>query len=261
MAYSLGIVVPAYKPDVTELTSYISTLSDTVDPDVIRIELDAPSASTIAALADLPVTVNAVDKRRGKGAAITAGFEALTTDILAFVDADGSTPSTSVEDVIEPIKADNADLSIGSRRHPDATIESHQTFARRRLGDAFAWLARSFLDVNIYDFQCGAKAITAEGWQTIRSYLYTPGFAWDVELIALCNAFDFRIVEVPIVWHDKPGSTVSPLRTAFNLFTVLISATHRSKKIQGSFIHNLISKYQTNKLALVEQLSLQNTDE
>jgi hypothetical protein len=67
-------------------------------------------------------------------------------------------------------------------------VDSHQTYARRWLGHAFAYLARRLLDVPLSDFQCGAKALTADAWRAVRSHLYEAGFAWDLELIAVANA-------------------------------------------------------------------------
>lgn len=251
---SLGIVVPAYRPDVDRLQAYLRDLDSTLSPAVIRVELDDPHPEAVDALTslDLPVTVVAVPYRRGKGAAVTAGFEAIDTDRLAFVDADGSTPASELARIVEGL--DDADLAIGSRRHPNSTVRGHQTFARRFMGDVFAWLARNLLDARVYDTQCGAKAISRAAWQTLRNHLYEPGFAWDVELVAMASAFDQRIVEVPIEWEDRPGSTVSPVRTGLAMGRALLATRHRAKRIQDSRLHDTISRVDTQP-ALVDRES------
>jgi len=256
MAPSLGIVVPAYHPDVNALRTYVGDLTERLDPAEIRIELDAPTPETRAALADLPATVNAVDRRRGKGGAITCGFERLDTDHLAFADADGSTPADSVADVVAPVRAGDADLAVGSRRHPDADVRSHQTMARRRLGDAFAWVARRVLGVDLYDFQCGAKAITRDGWCEVRDHLYEPGFAWDVELVAVAAALDLRTVEVPVTWRDMPDSTVSPLGTALELARALVRSRRRARRLRRG--PNRTTATREGPSALVDRLPVDN---
>ncbi|MFW5956816.1 MAG: glycosyltransferase [Natronomonas sp.] len=251
---SLGIVVPAYRPEVDRLKAYLRSLDSTLSPEVLRIELDDPSPKTLEALTatDLPIEVAAVPYRRGKGAAVTAGFEALETDRLAFVDADGSTPAGELARIVDGLE--DADLAIGSRRHPYSSVQGHQTFARRFLGDAFAWLARRLLDAHVYDTQCGAKAISREAWDTLRTHLYEPGFAWDVELVAMAAAFDQRIVEVPIEWEDHPGSTVSPVRTGLSMGRALIVTRHRAKRIKDSRLHHTIARVDTQ-TALVDRES------
>lgn len=240
MTDSLGIVIPAYRPNPELLAGYVGALDAELDPHTIRIELDSPAAPVREAVAHQPVTVNAVEGRRGKGAAITAGFEALGTDILAFADADGSTPAPEVERIVETVAEDGADLAVGSRRHPDATVTSSQSLLRESLGDGFAWLARQVLDVRLYDYQCGAKAMTTGGWAQIRRELTEPGFAWDIELVAVAAAVDLRVQEVPVEWHDHPGSTVPPFRTALRLARGLVRTRQKANRLDpGPFTRTL----------------------
>lgn len=251
MSRSVGVVVPAFRPDVDRLASYVDALRAELDPETVRVEVDAPTGAVAAALADLPATVNVSPYRRGKGAAVTAGFEALGTDVLAFVDADGSTPPGEFARVVDAVGAGG--LAVGSRRHPESTIRSHQTFARRFLGDGFAWLARRLLKANLSDYQCGAKALGRTAWRAVRDHLYEPGFAWDVELVAMAGALDVEIREVPITWEDQPGSTVSPVRDSLRLGRALLTARHRAKRIRDSRVHNAIAATREEPTALVDQ--------
>jgi glycosyltransferase involved in cell wall biosynthesis len=251
MSRSVGVVIPAFRPDVDRLDAYVHDVRAELAPDSVRVEVDDPTADVATALPELPASVNASPYRRGKGAAVTAGFEALDTDVLAFVDADGSTPASELGRVVDAVG--DTDLAVGSRRHPDATITSHQTFARRFLGDGFAWLARRMLEARLYDYQCGAKALTRGAWATVRAHLYEPGFAWDVELVAMAGALELDLSEIPITWEDMPGSTVSPLRTSLRLGRALFVARHRAKQIRNSRVHTAIAATHDDPTALVDR--------
>lgn len=252
MSRTVGVVVPAFKPNVERLSAYVSALDDRLSPAVIRIELDDPAPGVAEALSTLPAQVNAVDYRRGKGAAITDGFDALDVDVMAFADADGSTPADSVAAVVGPVKNGHADLSVGSRRHPAASISSHQKVLRRFLGDGFAWLSRRLLEPNLYDYQCGAKAISTTFWDEVRDHLYEGGFAWDIELIAVVGALGGEIREVPVVWEDEPESTVSPIDDTISMFRGLLAAHHRSKLIRQHRLHNLLAS-RDERVPLIER--------
>jgi hypothetical protein len=262
---AVGVVVPAYHPDLDRLGAYLSDVQGTLSPAVIRVELDDPWPGAVDALEGLPfpVEVSAVEGRRGKGAAITAGFESLASrvDTLAFADADGSTPAESLAAVVGAVTEGRAGLAVGSRRHPDATIVSHQTLARRRLGDAFAWLARRLLDVSLYDYQCGAKALSAEAWATVRRHLYDPGFAWDIELVAVAAALGCPVVEVPVTWEDHPESTVSTVGTTLSLGRALLRARHRARSLREDRIHTLLDRSRDPEPSLVERLGADAVEE
>ena len=254
MARTLGVVIPAYRPDVAALAAFVREIDDRLSPTALRIELDSPSNETVEALSDLPAAVAVSGRRRGKGAAITHGFEGLGTDVLAFADADGSVPAASMADVVAPVVADAADLAVGSRRHPESDVRTHQTIARRWLGDGFARLARLALDVRLYDYQCGAKAVDRETWQSVRNHLYEAGFAWDVELIAMAGAVDARVEEVPVVWIDKPGSPVDTLETTLALGRALVAARHRAALFRDHPLNCAIESYRDRGPALVDRV-------
>lgn len=225
---SFGFVVPAYDPDVDILTTYIEDIRETLSPSIVRVEIDAPAESTLGRLESVADEVNATDARRGKGKAIADGFDALSSDILAFADADGSVPAYSMETVVDRLRNGTAAVSIGSRRHPDARIVSHQTTGRRILGDAFAFMARKLLTTSCYDYQCGAKAVRADAWQDISERCRKEGFAWDLEFVSVAGSLGYDIAEVPVEWNDRPDSTVHPFWTTVELAVAVCSIRYRS---------------------------------
>lgn len=241
MNRTVGLVVPAFRPNVDTLRAYVRDLQQ-LEPDAIRIELDDPVPKTVEQLESLPATVNAVERRRGKGAAVTAGLCALETDVRAFADADGSTAIESVAAVVDRVREGDADLVVGSRRHSDADVMHSQSSLRKRLGDGFAWLARRLLEVSVSDYQCGAKAIDADAWDDVCDHLREHGFAWDVELLAVADALGYRIEEVPVTWADAPESTVSSVGTSLELAYGVVRARHRAKVIRGDRLHTAVAK-------------------
>lgn len=112
------------------------------------------------------------------------------------------------------------------------------------MGDVFAWTARRLLPTSAYDYQCGAKGLTAEAWQQLRPHLYESGFAWDLELIAMAGAKDLQIEEIPVTWRDDPESTVDPFSTAVNMASALVSIRHRVKAMDGHPIHTTLDRVQ-----------------
>jgi len=240
MTDSVGVVIPAYRPDVDRLRTYLDDIQGLLNPTTVRIELDAPTSETEEKLAGAPATVSTAADRRGKGAAITNGFDALSTDVVAFADADGSTPAESLAAVVSVVP--DVDVAVGSRRHPDASLVTDQTVWRRSLGDVFAWGARRLVSPGLFDYQCGAKALAAPVWRRTRELVREPGFAWDLEVLGMAHALGYEIREVPVAWRDYPDSTVDPVSTALELARTLVSVRHRQKALDGSRLHGLLNR-------------------
>lgn len=218
---SIGIVLPAYRPDWDNLVSYVERLERELEPDRILVELDGePPAG------ELPdgVEINFSPGRRGKGAAVSHGFRSLDTDVLAFVDADGSVPPSSLQDLLESV---GDGIAIGSRRHPSAEIKNNQTLVRKSLGDAFSLFARWLLPLDIEDYQCGAKALHADAWEEISSDVDASGFSWDFQVVTEAYRKGYSIEEVPVVWNDREGSTVPVVQTSLELALQLLRSRSR----------------------------------
>ena len=59
------------------------------------------------------------------------------------------------------------------------------------------------------DTQCGFKFFSGPLARAAAQRLTTPGFAFDIELIALCQRLGASLTEFPVHWRDMPGSTFS----------------------------------------------------
>lgn len=253
MQSTVGIVIPAYSPNIKKLLKYIQSIDSEIDDPVIQVELDSPEKTAEKHLKSTPASVNRVPHRRGKGAAIRQGFSKLDTDILAFVDADGSTSANQLKMLINTIATEQADLAIGSRRHPDSEKHLYDEYHRKYLGDIFAIISRSLLNVQLYDYQCGVKAFSASCWNELRPNSYERNFGWDIEILSLAHMHGFDIKEIPIRWCDCTESTVSPLKTPIDLLRAVFVACWRTnlrttkiRYICDNINHNLKERLNIN---------------
>jgi cellulose synthase/poly-beta-1,6-N-acetylglucosamine synthase-like glycosyltransferase len=93
---TIGVTIPAYRPDISQINQYIKSIRDLDFIDTIHIELDKPSVVDVSSIVGFD-SMNTVEERRGKGKAITAGFDFLSTDVFVFADADGAIPANSLK--------------------------------------------------------------------------------------------------------------------------------------------------------------------
>ena len=152
----------------------------------------------------------------GKGGALIEGLKlAKHSDLIGYVDADGSTPPGAFLDLAK--KIGTADCIIGSRWLPGAVIHQSQQSHRRFASRVFHKIIQTLFWMNIRDTQCGAKVMKTEAVQKIHDRLSIADMAFDINLLYSLKHAGFKIVEVPTEWTDKAGSKVALGRSSLTM--------------------------------------------
>jgi dolichyl-phosphate beta-glucosyltransferase len=152
-----------------------------------------------------------VERNRGKGAAVRDGMLAARGARRVMCDADLSTPIEEVE-ALEDRLAAGALVAIGSRGLDDCRVQVHQPWLRENLGKVFNHFVRAVTGLPIRDTQCGFKLFAAGCVPVLFEPLFTPGFAFDVEVLMRAQRLGMRIDELPVVWRNDPRTKVSAAR-------------------------------------------------
>jgi hypothetical protein len=87
-------------------------------------------------------------------------------------------------------------------------VENRHSAVRRGGAAVFRAMARRVVPAAT-DTQCGFKFFSGPLARAAAQRLTTPGFAFDIELIALCQRLGASLTEFPVHWRDMPGSTFS----------------------------------------------------
>lgn len=221
---SLGVVLPVYRIPKETVVSYIEDINRVLKPEKIILEVD--SEDRFAESLDLPDNVECSldEMRRGKGKAVSDGFEKLETDIYIFLDADASVPAESAKRIVEGIES--SDMVVGTRRGASSEVE-HKSVIRRFLGDILVLIAQRTLDVSLTDYQCGAKALNSEVWDEVEEPSAT-GFSWDLELIQNTSEAGFEISEIDVDWVDRKDTTVSILDSSYAMISTLFKIVKKT---------------------------------
>ncbi len=168
----------------------------------------------------------------GKGAAVRSGALEARGERIVFLDADLSTDLAGLEPLLAALDA-GAEVALGSRRVPGATIAQRQPPAREFMGRVFSRLARLLIAPEVLDFTCGFKGFRREAAQAIFSRARVDRWAFDAEVVAIAKARGLKIVQVPVRWQHSGGSKVRLLGAAFGSFFALFAISIR--KLLGSY--------------------------
>jgi glycosyltransferase involved in cell wall biosynthesis len=136
---------------------------------------------------------------RGFGSACFAGLRAATSEVVCFMDCDGSLDPADLPRVAAPILTGVADLAVGARHATDAgSWPLHARLANRALTRV---LARR-IGGRVHDL--GPMRVTS------REPLLALGmrdrrFGWPLEMLLRAARNGWRIVEVPVSYSPRIG--------------------------------------------------------
>ncbi len=159
-------------------------------------------------------------KAIGKGGAIIEGFKIADSDLIGYVDADGSTSPKTFYDLVENINSH--DGIIASRWIKGAIIKKKQPITRRISSRGFNLLVKLFFGLKIRDTQCGAKLFKGKAIKKITPELGITRWAFDIDLLYRMKRNGFDVVEIPTEWEDIEGSRLNLKKTILEMFVSII---------------------------------------
>ncbi len=138
-------------------------------------------------------------KNRGKGAAVRAGIEAATGDVIVIQDGDLEYDPADFSSLLEPIRQGKADAVYGSRFHAGPR---RVLFFWHAVGNRFLTLLSNMLtDLNLTDMETCYKMVRADLMKSLP--LVSNRFGIEVELTARLAQARARIWELPITYSGR----------------------------------------------------------
>ncbi len=142
----------------------------------------------------------------GKGIAIRIGMLAARGKYICFIDADNGAPFEQIDKLLE--KRDKYDIIIGSRyvKGGKAGKRNILRSIMSRGGNFLFWF---LLGLNYKDTRCPLKLFSSDSAKRIFSVQKLTGFGFDTEVLALARNFRYKVLEIPVVWHEVGESKVN----------------------------------------------------
>jgi glycosyltransferase involved in cell wall biosynthesis len=138
------------------------------------------------------------ESRRGFGAACSKGLAISASEIVCFMDCDGSLDPRALVDIVQPLQAGTADLVLGARRPDRGAWPPHARLANRCL--TFELQRRS--GIKLADLG-PMRAVRRDDLLNLE--LLDRRSGWPLEMVLRAIQSGWRILEVPVAYRKREG--------------------------------------------------------
>ena len=135
--------------------------------------------------------------RSGKGEAQRRGTLQSRGEFVVFLDADLDLPPEQILFFVAIQRVKKADAVIGSKMHPDSTVD--YPFIRRVYSLGYFVLVKALFGLPVRDTQTGLKLVRRELLVRALEQTECRGFALDLELLVRLVQLGAVMVEAPVV--------------------------------------------------------------
>lgn len=217
---SVTVVIPA-RNEARNLPWVLERLPEQVD-EVILVDGNSTDDTIAVTRAHWPDVVVIPEPRPGKGAALRAGFEAATCDVVVMIDADGSMDPGEIDRFVGAIVEGN-DVVKGSRFAAGGGSTDLTLF--RSLGNrCLLSLVNGLYGSKFSELCYGYFAFRRDAFP--RLDLQADGFEIETEIVVRALLTDLRIAEVPSMEANRRHgeSNLHPIRDGLRVLRTLLRA-------------------------------------
>ncbi len=176
--------------------------------------------------------------KQGKGNVIRSMFREIDADCYIMVDGDDTYPVENGKEMCDLILEGKADMVIGDRLSSTYFTENKRPF--HNFGNKIVrFLINKLFKNNVKDIMTGYRAFS---YEFVKSFpVLSKGFEIETEMTIHAVDKNFKLVEIPVTYRDRPDGSESKLNTYSDGFKVLKTIATLFKEYKPSMFFSLIS--------------------
>ena len=206
---SVAVLIPCYNEAVT-----IGKVVDDfrrVLPEATVYVYDNNSLDGTGEIAREHGAVVRCERRQGKGNVVRQMMRDIDADYYLMVDGDDTYPAEAAGDLLAPLAADAADMTVGDRISNGAYGKENERPFHNFGNNLVRRLIRVIYGYAFEDVMTGYRAFTRAFVKTMP--VMSGGFQIETEISIWAVDRRWRVADVPIDYRDRPEGSESKLST------------------------------------------------
>ena len=232
----VAVLIPCYNEEATiekVVRDYKSAL-----PHADIYVYDNNSTDNTAKIALEAGAIVRPEYRQGKGNVIRSMFRDIEADCYLMIDGDDTYSAANAKEMCEYVLSGKADMVVGDRLSSTYFQENKRRF--HNFGNV---LVRKLINVlfknNIQDIMTGYRAFS---YEFVKGFpILSKGFEIETEMTIHAVDKNFKIVEVPVQYQDRPEGSVSKLNTYSDGFKVIKTIANLFKEYKPAMFFNIVA--------------------
>ncbi len=205
----IAILIPCYNEEIT-IKKVIEDFRRQIPSADIYV-YNNNSTDKTAQIAENCGAIVKNESNQGKGNVVRRMFKEIEADIYVMVDGDDTYPAESVQELIQPIINQEADMTVGNRIS-NGRYKKQNTRAFHNLGNNLVVkIVNKLLKTDLKDVMSGYRAFNKKFVKTVQ--ITTSNFEVETEMTLQAINKNLRIKEIAIEYRDRPKGSKSKLKT------------------------------------------------
>lgn len=204
----IAVLIPCYNESQT-IAKVVKDYREAL-PEAVIYVYDNNSTDHTDEIARGAGAVVRYEYKQGKGNVMRTMFREIDAECYLMIDGDDTYPAENARPMTELILERKADMVIGDRLSSTYFTENKRPF--HNMGNRLVrGLINTIFKSEIKDIMTGYRAFS---YEFVKSFpILSKGFEIETEMSIHALDKNFRLVEVPVTYRDRPAGSVSKLNT------------------------------------------------
>ena len=232
----IAVLIPCYNESKT-IEKVVKDYKKAL-PDADIYVYDNNSSDDTDKIAKKAGAIVKYEYRQGKGNVIRTMFRDIDADCYLMIDGDDTYPAENAREMCDLVLDGKADMVIGDRLSSTYFTENKRPF--HNFGNRIVrLLINKIFNNNVKDIMTGYRAFS---YDFVKGFpVLSKGFEIETEMTIHAVDKNYKLVEVPVTYRDRPTGSVSKLNTYKDGFRVLKTIAMLFKEYKPSAFFNIIS--------------------
>ena len=209
MSNRIAVLVPCYNEEIT-IGKVIDDFKAVLPEADIYVYNNNSSDRTAEIAAEHGAIVRD-EPRQGKGNVVRQMFRDIEADCYLMVDGDDTYPADAARALCDPILLGKADMTVGDRLSNGTYAEENKRAFHGFGNNLVRFMIKWIYGYGFEDVMTGYRAFSRAFVKTFP--VLSEGFQIETELSIHAVDRRWRILDVPIIYRDRPAGSESKLNT------------------------------------------------